>query len=64
MQRICSIPKHSIYVGDTIYDIKAAHAAGCSSIGAAWGAMNLPLLKSAEPTWLLDHFTQVGNLLE
>ncbi len=51
----------AVYIGDTIYDILAAKAAGCLSAGALWGANHPEHLRSERPTWLLQNF---GELLD
>lgn len=51
------------YVGDTVYDIEAAHAAGCISVAALWGAhdregvlMTLPHLRCESAADILSAF--------
>ncbi len=56
--------QNSVYVGDTIYDIQAAKAAGCLSAGALWGANHPELVISEEPTWVLKGFEDLVRRLE
>lgn len=40
MKRLNADPRESIYIGDTKYDLQAAHAAGIAFGLVAWGARN------------------------
>ncbi len=37
------------YVGDTPADVRAARAAGCRSVGAAWGSLDAERVREARP---------------
>ncbi len=37
------------YVGDSPYDLRAAHAAGCGSIAALWGMYDADVLRAEQP---------------
>jgi pyrophosphatase PpaX len=43
-------PSQTAYVGDSVYDIQCAKAAGCLDIAALWGAFDRELLLGAGPT--------------
>ena len=47
-------PGSVAYVGDTPADVRAARAAGCRSIGAAWGSLDAELMRRAGPDALAD----------
>ncbi|MDX6550504.1 MAG: pyrophosphatase PpaX, partial [Gaiellales bacterium] len=37
LERLAAAPADAIYVGDSPFDIRAAHAAGVTAAAAAWG---------------------------
>jgi len=56
-------PTWSVYVGDAVVDIRAAHAAGTDSIGVTWGAGTLIALLDAQPTALATTLSELRSLL-
>ncbi len=46
-------PKECIYVGDSVTDIQAAHAAGAAGIGAYWDSLADPVALQNERPYLL-----------
>jgi phosphoglycolate phosphatase len=50
-------------VGDTTHDVLMAHGAGMSSIGVTYGVHSVEQLLSANPTWLVDSFLGVVDIV-
>ena len=48
MKRMNAIPEKTVYVGDTINDLKAAHAAGIKFAGALYSSANPDNIKNAD----------------
>lgn len=60
MERLCLDDPGSIaYVGDTPSDVKAAQAAGCHAIGAAWGSLDPERVKAENPDLLARRPSEV-----
>ena len=51
-------------VGDTIFDVEAAHNAGIDSIAVCTGAHTPERLAEARPTFLLASLQEIPILLE
>jgi pyrophosphatase PpaX len=49
LERLGAEPGQAVYVGDSPFDLEAAHAAGCTAIGVAWGAFRPDVLADLEP---------------
>ncbi|NJM66254.1 MAG: HAD-IA family hydrolase [Acaryochloris sp. RU_4_1] len=52
-------PKHLIYIGDEINDIKAAKQVGVTSIAVTWGFNDRTALATLAPDFLVDHPDQL-----
>jgi phosphoglycolate phosphatase-like HAD superfamily hydrolase len=52
-------PKHLIYIGDEINDIKAAKQVGVTSIAVTWGFNDRNTLAEQAPDFLVDHPDQL-----
>lgn len=60
MERMClDEPGEIAYVGDTPADVKAARAAGCHAIGAAWGSLDAERVRAESPDLLAEHPSEV-----
>ncbi len=57
------IRKHSIYIGDTTHDMKAARLAGVQGIGVTWGAGTAQLLALENPVYICSTPQELSNLL-
>lgn len=55
--------EEAAYVGDSPYDIAAAHAAGITSVGVSWGAFPHESLREAGPDYLLRDMDGVAETL-
>ena len=63
MQALGSSEKHTLMVGDSHYDIEAAHNAGVQSAGVAWSMKGIEYLKSYKPTYIIDDIREVLPLV-
>lgn len=62
--RRLDVPRERIlYLGDEVRDIKAARQAGVPIAAVSWGFHALPLLRAAQPDFLLTHPYQLWDLL-
>jgi phosphoglycolate phosphatase len=57
-------PRDTIVVGDTVYDIAMARAAGATAIGVTWGYHPGPALQEAGAYATIDRFDSLGAVLE
>ncbi|WP_169795312.1 HAD hydrolase-like protein [Kribbia dieselivorans] len=55
--------EQAVYVGDAVFDVQAAHAAGMASIAVTWGAGTRDDLMAANPTHLVDTPAELGAVL-
>lgn len=62
MQNVAS--HRVVMVGDTIFDVKAAHNAGIDSIAVSTGAHSSEKLSQASPTYLCAVLTEIPDFLE
>ena len=51
-------------IGDTVYDIEMAVAAGCTAIGVSWGYHSVDDLRAAGATDIVDDFAQLTAWLK
>lgn len=63
MEKMGSHPEETVYVGDAVFDIKAAKAAKCLDIGALWGAHDKKSLLEANPTITIENVLDILSLL-
>lgn len=61
--RLSTPVERCVYVGDAVVDIRAAQAAGMSSIAVTWGAGSRDDLVAAQPDHLLDDVAALHTLL-
>ncbi|OXM85020.1 pyrophosphatase PpaX [Paenibacillus rigui] len=59
MKELGSSPETTLMVGDSHYDIDAAHNAGVQSAGVAWSMKGIEYLKSYNPTYIIDDITEL-----
>ena len=48
VEKLGARPEESVYVGDTVNDLRAAKAAGVKFAGALYGSANLDAIKDAD----------------
>ncbi|MGB7450362.1 MAG: HAD-IA family hydrolase [Ornithinimicrobium sp.] len=56
-------PGEGAYVGDSVYDLQAAHAAGMAAIGVTWGAGRREDLVAQGPWAVVEHVSDLRALL-
>ena len=56
-------PAACLYVGDSPYDLQAGNAAGCHTAAATWGMFSERLLRAEEPTYVLDSFSGLVDVV-
>ncbi|GAA1390018.1 HAD-IA family hydrolase [Luteococcus peritonei] len=56
-------PGEAVYVGDAIYDVQAAKAAGMDQIAVTWGAGDRTALMLTEPTAVVDSVDELERWL-
>jgi pyrophosphatase PpaX len=62
-QRLGADPADTVYVGDSPFDLRAAHAAGMASIAVCWGAFRQADLERERPTHVAPTAADLGRLL-
>lgn len=63
MERLGAPPRETVYVGDSPYDVMAAHAAAISSVAVGWGAFTLERLASEKPTHMVSSSSELAQIL-
>ncbi|WP_316670842.1 HAD hydrolase-like protein [uncultured Propionibacterium sp.] len=61
--RMDGSPGSAAYVGDAVWDLRAARAAGMPGIGVTWGAGGAGELRAERPLAVVDTADQLGALL-
>ncbi len=56
-------PETAAYVGDSPFDVAAAHAAGMSSVAVSWGVFTEEALREAEPDRLFENLDSAVEFL-
>lgn len=51
--------KSAIMIGDSTFDIKMGNALGMDTIAVSWGSHSIELLKSENPTYTINHFSEL-----
>ncbi len=62
MQEMGAEPANTVVIGDTVYDMEMAKAAGASAIGVSWGMHPVELLKRAGADRLITSFDELPRL--
>jgi phosphoglycolate phosphatase len=57
-------PRDTVVVGDTVYDLEMARAAGVRAIGVAWGYHPASALAAAGAAAMIEHFAELVPALE
>jgi phosphoglycolate phosphatase len=57
-------PEDTVVVGDTVYDIAMARAAGATAVGVTWGYHEASALAEAGAYAVIDRFESLGPTLE
>jgi pyrophosphatase PpaX len=54
LERLGADAARACYVGDSPYDLQAAHAAGVAAVAVTWGAFDEDVLRAEHPTAVAD----------
>lgn len=57
-------PAETIVVGDAVYDMAMARAAGAEAIGVTWGASSADALRTAGATVIAENVAELARILE
>jgi len=57
-------PHETLMVGDTVFDIEMARAAGARAIGVTWGYHPPPALREAGAAAMVDHFAELAGAID
>lgn len=63
VSRLGCRPGDCVYVGDSVWDLQAAQAAGMSAIGVTWGAALRPALESVHPDAVVGTTAELLDVL-
>jgi len=63
LERLGADPSRSVYVGDAVVDVQAAHAAGLPAISVSWGAVDADILAAAEPEFLVSEMDELRRVI-
>lgn len=56
-------PENAIVVGDTVYDIRMAHAAGVPAVGVTYGNGHRADLEKERAEWIIDDFRELERIV-
>jgi pyrophosphatase PpaX len=63
LSRLDSKPENTIMVGDSQYDLLAAHGAGVRSAGVAWSLQGEAVLRQFNPAYILQHMSDLLGIV-
>ncbi len=64
IKRFDLVPDAVLYIGDDVRDVKAAKTANIDIAAATWGISSGTLLKTHQPTYLVDSPAELPSLLQ
>ncbi len=56
-------PEEAVVVGDTMFDIRMAHAAGVKAVGVTYGNGSRESLAEARADWIIDSFSGLEGIV-
>ncbi|MDR1213180.1 MAG: HAD hydrolase-like protein [Propionibacteriaceae bacterium] len=59
LEALAAEPERAVYVGDTVFDLQAAAAAGVAALGVTWGAGTAAALAACQPLALVEDVDQL-----
>jgi pyrophosphatase PpaX len=62
-EKLGTTRERCVYVGDAVWDVQAAHAAGTAAIAVTWGAGTRSELESAMPEFICDSVAELDSVL-
>jgi phosphoglycolate phosphatase len=63
MEETNSKPDETLVIGDTVYDIAMGHGAHCLTCGVKYGYNSTAQLKSEQPDYLIDNFSELLEIV-
>lgn len=63
LERLEERPERAVYVGDSVWDLRAGRAAGTRTAAALWGPFSPPELAVERPDRLMDRIAELLDLL-
>lgn len=63
MERFGADAAETVYIGDSPFDLQAAHAASITSIAVSWGAFTEERLRSERPTHVVRNASELSGVL-
>jgi phosphoglycolate phosphatase len=64
MRETGAAPQDTVVVGDTVFDLEMAHAAGARAIGVAWGYHSVSALRAAGADAMIESFAELAPTLD
>jgi pyrophosphatase PpaX len=64
MERLQASSSETVYIGDSPFDLRAAHAAGIDSIAVTWGAFDEAALREHAPTHIARTAAELRAVLQ
>ena len=64
LSRMNLTKEEALVVGDTTFDIEMGNRAGCRTIAVKYGNHTPEQLQQAHPTWIIDQFPELKDLVE
>lgn len=58
-----AVPEDTVMIGDAVFDINMAHAAGVRAIGVSWGFQPVASLEQAKPHAIVNNFNELEDEL-
>ena len=55
--------RHTLVVGDTVFDLQMGASAGCHTCGVSYGNQSRPKLETARPDHIIDRFADLASLV-
>ena len=56
-------PEEAVVVGDTVFDIRMAHAAGVKAVGVTYGNGRREDLEAERAEWIIDDFAELEGIV-
>lgn len=63
LERIGERARRTVFVGDSVWDLRAGRAAGTDTAAALWGPFGREILAAEEPDHLLERVEQIRDLV-
>lgn len=64
LERMGKKAGETLVVGDTTFDIEMGNRAGCRTCAVTWGNHDIPTLKTANPSCMIDGFRRLEDMVQ